>query len=239
MKPARFLLAGLLVVFSARLVVGSDKQHTGSRPNGEYWRALSKPERSQLVIGMFVGLGMGASYGDLSDEVLRKVRPRMTFDQIVSAFDSFYSEPLNRPIPIESAWIVSATRDAEVSEETIAKLVGDLRAVSTGKAPASTQPPPTKHPEVYDIALNHADRSAEFRKAFGTEPEFTNERANAWALGPDQGDAYVFIDVSGSSATGRLNGHAKRSGGRWVYDDLQVLVIGSGEIIDLLKDTKE
>lgn len=209
------------------------------RPGGEYWTSLDSKEKSQLVHGMVLGLMMAQSYGGLTSEAASKLWLKMSQDEVVAAFVRFYAEPKNRKIPLEAAWMVEATRGAGVSAEVLAKLVEDLRAASSGKAPATATPAPTKHPEVYDVALNHADRSKKLKELFGEDIAFENERANAWALGPDQGDAYVFFDVTNGELTGRMDGHAKRVGGQWVYDSLRVLVIGTGDIVDLLADTIE
>ena len=231
MMKIRVLIALLLLIATT---LGA-----ASGPDGDDWRSLGPKEKRQLTLGIFLGLTMGASYGDMTHETATRLYLRMSQDEIVATFDRFYEEPLNRKIPLTAVWMVSAARGSGVDEETLKKTVADLRAAVSGKAPASATPPPTRHPEVYDIALHYADRSKKLRELLGDDVEYSNERANAWALGPDQGEAYVFFEVASSKGTGRMNGHAKRIGGKWVYDDLQVIVIGTGDMVDLLRDTVE
>jgi hypothetical protein len=231
------LLVGFTVLLHSAMPLGASTR-TNARPDGEYWLSLKRAERLQLITGMFTGISMAISYGELSTEAGSKLQLDMTFDEIVATFDTFYSEPRNKTIRIESAWIIGVMRHAGVQEQVISKLIGDLRGVANGNLPDRSEPLPTKYPEVYDVALNYVDRSKVLRELLGGEIEIGRKRANAWALGPDQGEAYVFVDVKGPKAEGRLNGHAKRSGGKWLYDDLEVLVIGTGEIVDILQDTK-
>lgn len=235
----RVLFILVMYVASTAPLFAEKERLDSAKTDGDYWGSLNAKERRQLLHGMFIGTWIASRYGDMSTETASKLSIRMSLDDAVKSFDAFYREPLNRPIGFEEVWFIHAARANDVPEETITKLIGDLRATLAGKAPPLTEPLPTKHPEVYDIALNFADRSKVLRELFGDDIEYANERANAWALGPDQGEAYVFIDTASSKATGRMSGHAKRIGGKWVYDDLQVLVIGTGEIIDLLKDSKE
>ncbi len=235
----RTILAVPLVVITSLALAqaATDGKASGSsRANGDYWRSLEPKERWQLAHGMLLGLMMAHSYGDLTTETATKLYLKMSLDDAVVTFDRFYAEPKNRPIPVEAAWMVEVARGAGVSPEALQKMVEGLRAASAGKAPPGAAPLPTKYPEVYDIALNHAERSQKLKEVFGDDIIFENERVNAWALGPDQGEAYVFFDVSGADRAGRMNGHAKRVAGKWVYDDLQVLVIGSGDIVNLLTD---
>jgi hypothetical protein len=242
MQKQTILLLSLLVPTTFVLAQTATERtpSRSSRTDGEYWRSLDRKERWQLAHGVLLGLLIAHSYGDLTTETASKLYLKMSLDDAVIAFDRFYGEPKNRPIPVEAAWMVEVARGAGVAPVAVQKLIEDLRATSTGKAAhqLDTQPP-TKHPEVYDIALNHADRSKKLKGLFGEDIVFENERANAWALGPDEGEAYVFFDVSGGNHTGRLNGHAKRVSGKWVYDHLQVLVIGTGDIVNLLTDTVE
>jgi hypothetical protein len=223
----------------ATLLIPSSLLATSRRPDGEYWRALEPSERAELAQGIFIGIFMGSSYGDLSTENALKLTLKSSNEEAVAKLDAFYEDPLNRPIWIESAWIVAAARVHGRPEEEIAKIVAELRAAVAGKASQPPKPLPTKHPEVYEIALEFAGKSKTLAAAFGESIEFFNEQANAWALGPDQGEAYVSMQVKGSKATGRLNGHAKRSGGIWVYDSLEVLVVETADTVDLLTDTRD
>jgi hypothetical protein len=229
----RHFLALFAALLLAPSLIGS------SRPDGEYWRALAPSERAELVTGIFIGIFMGSSYGDLSTEQALKLNLKTTNEEKIATLDAFYEEPLNRPIWIESAWVVAVARQEKRPEEEVTKLIADLRAAVAGKAPKPAKPLPTKHPEVYDIARKLAAKSKTLQAALGEDIEFFNEAANAWAMGPDQGEAYVSMHVRGSKATGRLNGHAKRSGGIWVYDSLEILVVETADTVDLLTDTKD
>lgn len=233
-------IATCLLLALAGDTSAEEKMQTGSKPNGVYWLSLDRDSRRAMLEGIFTGLAMGMSYGDMSTETGAKlIRTGMTFDDLITTFNKFYSEAPNRRIPIESAWLFAVARAADVPEESVSKMVGDLRAVVNGDAQPSVGVLPTKHPEVYDIALNHAERSKTLTIHLGAEWEASNERANAWTLGPDDGHAYVFIDLTGPKGAGRLNGHAKRVGGRWVYDSLDVLVIGTGTTVDILGDKEQ
>jgi len=91
-----------------------------------------------------------------------------------------------------------------------------------------------KSSDAYREGLSRAQASAEVTDAVGSPVEagwFTSGSVN---VSGSTGEAHLEIPISGSKGKGKIFVEATKSAGEWHYSKLEVLVLSSGERIDLL-----
>src|SRR5205814_8335765 len=100
------LVATLLLVFSLS-AQASDTTKTGGLMNGRVWKAMPEHIKGMYLGGMRDGRmlsGIAAAGADAPQKVLDAIDHQeaegIIGDDIVKAFDKFYSEPANIRIPL-------------------------------------------------------------------------------------------------------------------------------------------
>jgi len=103
--------------------------------NGRFWRTCSETEKDIFLFGYSDGLDMIAIATSSDYSKYKIVRKKywadsLTASEVRAALDRFYDTPENGPIAISNAIVAIARRSEGLDEESVQKLIYNLRALS-------------------------------------------------------------------------------------------------------------
>jgi hypothetical protein len=96
--------------------------------NGRLWAIFTKGEKTWYVVGFNEGLRAG------SQEKIPDYFASVSFGDVISAVDRFYSEPENILIPVTDSLMVVRSAFNGMPPEELAKYVADFRRASISDA---------------------------------------------------------------------------------------------------------
>jgi hypothetical protein len=125
----------MLLLLLCGFAAGQDT-FTNGLVNGRFWASISTVQSKRaLLLGFREGLKIGIlQFVDCGNEKV-KIALEMSFpsseklnsDELISAMDRFYAEPLNRAIPIGQALIYIGAEVTGMKPAQLAEVLADFR----------------------------------------------------------------------------------------------------------------
>ena len=132
----------VLAMFAVVWVLGVRESEAAGAPRraGTYWNALSREQRTDLVLGIFDGFNLNENIlgitlkneyticSDIMESIMRQSDAYfadMPAGRIVTALDTFYRERKNRNIPI--SWGVWVVVRKNRNDPTLPEFLDELR----------------------------------------------------------------------------------------------------------------